>query len=235
MQVAAVLTPAALARSQICVSNLREDAATACLAGQWHRVHRTRHQIPIMASQENFPEFDVHKTKAGGYTNLRESRDRFEISVDGLNTEAFEGEPLIEAINRCGRELAQVCYHPQLGPIETCDTCMVEINGDSGARLRHQGRARYAGSDQLRRRKAAQTRGLRPHSRQPSSVLHGLRQQQRQLHGAQHHRVAEGRAPDRFPSSPRAYAVDESIRFTATIPTSASCVDGAWKRARTCR
>ena len=82
-----------------------------------------------MASQENFPEFDVHKTKAGGYTNLRESRDRFEISVDGLNTEAFEGEPLIEAINRSGRELAQVCYHHQLGPIQTCDTCMVEING----------------------------------------------------------------------------------------------------------
>ena len=67
--------------------------------------------------------------KGGGYTNLRESRDRFEISVDGLNTEAFEGEPLIEAINRSGRELAQVCYHHQLGPIQTCDTCMVEVDG----------------------------------------------------------------------------------------------------------
>lgn len=26
--------------------------------------------------------------------------------------------------------MPQVCYHPQLGPIQTCDTCMVEIDGE---------------------------------------------------------------------------------------------------------
>ena len=26
-------------------------------------------------------------------------------------------------------QLSQVCYHPQLGPIQTCDTCIVEVNG----------------------------------------------------------------------------------------------------------
>ncbi len=82
-----------------------------------------------MAPQESFPEFDVHKTKAGGFAATPEKRRRFEISIDGRKVEAFEDEPLIEAINRSGRKLAQVCYHPQLGPIETCDTCMVEING----------------------------------------------------------------------------------------------------------
>ncbi|MGA8730578.1 MAG: 2Fe-2S iron-sulfur cluster-binding protein, partial [Terracidiphilus sp.] len=25
--------------------------------------------------------------------------------------------------------MPQVCYHPQLGPIQTCDTCMVEVDG----------------------------------------------------------------------------------------------------------
>ena len=25
--------------------------------------------------------------------------------------------------------MPQVCYHPQLGPIQTCDTCLVEVNG----------------------------------------------------------------------------------------------------------
>ena len=29
-------------------------------------------------------------------------------------------------------KLPQVCYHPQLGPIQTCDTCMVEVDGKLG-------------------------------------------------------------------------------------------------------
>ena len=35
------------------------------------------------------------------------------------------GERLIDIINRSGNMIPQVCYHPQLGPIQTCDTCMV--------------------------------------------------------------------------------------------------------------
>jgi len=46
------------------------------------------------------------------------------------STRAIEpGERLIDAINRSGIDLPQVCYHPQLGPIQTCDTCMVEVDG----------------------------------------------------------------------------------------------------------
>src|ERR1041384_12541 len=51
------------------------------------------------------------------------------ISINGTNHEAVEGERLIDAINRTGQQLPQVCYHPQLGPIQTCDTCMVEVDG----------------------------------------------------------------------------------------------------------
>jgi formate dehydrogenase major subunit len=51
------------------------------------------------------------------------------VTIDGLTVEAKEGERLIELINHADGNLAQVCYHPQLGPIETCDTCMVEVNG----------------------------------------------------------------------------------------------------------
>jgi formate dehydrogenase major subunit len=32
-------------------------------------------------------------------------------------------------MNRSGIEVPQVCYHHHLGPIQTCDTCMVEIDG----------------------------------------------------------------------------------------------------------
>jgi len=51
------------------------------------------------------------------------------ITIDGCVVEAQPGERLIEAINRAGIQLPQVCYHPQLGPIQTCDTCMVEVDG----------------------------------------------------------------------------------------------------------
>jgi formate dehydrogenase major subunit len=51
------------------------------------------------------------------------------VTIDGVVHETRDGERLIDVINRSGAALAQVCYHPQLGPIQTCDTCMVEING----------------------------------------------------------------------------------------------------------
>ena len=51
------------------------------------------------------------------------------VTIDGVAHEASSGERLIDVINRAGINIAQVCYHPQLGPIQTCDTCMVEING----------------------------------------------------------------------------------------------------------
>jgi formate dehydrogenase major subunit len=51
------------------------------------------------------------------------------VMIDGSIHEARGDERLIDLINRTGTELAQVCYHPQLGPIQTCDTCLVETNG----------------------------------------------------------------------------------------------------------
>jgi len=36
---------------------------------------------------------------------------------------------LIDALNRTATKVPQVCYHPQLGPIGTCDTCMVDVDG----------------------------------------------------------------------------------------------------------
>jgi len=51
------------------------------------------------------------------------------IVIDGAVQEADLDEFLIDVINRVGAEVPHVCYHPQLGPIQTCDTCMVELNG----------------------------------------------------------------------------------------------------------
>ena len=52
------------------------------------------------------------------------------VTVDDSVLEGRADERLIDIINRSGSKLPQVCYHPQLGPIQTCDTCIVEINGE---------------------------------------------------------------------------------------------------------
>jgi formate dehydrogenase major subunit len=58
-----------------------------------------------------------------------------ELLIDGVRVAAEVGEPLIDAINRAagsvagGRSVPQVCYLPPMGAIGSCDTCMVEANG----------------------------------------------------------------------------------------------------------
>src|SRR3984885_4192084 len=54
---------------------------------------------------------------------------RVDISVDGRTVTATEGELLVEAILR-EKEIPHICYHsPLMGPIQTCDTCLVEVGG----------------------------------------------------------------------------------------------------------
>jgi formate dehydrogenase major subunit len=52
------------------------------------------------------------------------------LTLDGRVIEAKESELLIDLLIRRGAKVPSVCYHHQLGPIQTCDTCLVEINGD---------------------------------------------------------------------------------------------------------
>jgi formate dehydrogenase major subunit len=51
------------------------------------------------------------------------------VLIDGTVREAKSDELLIDVINRSGAPLPQVCYHAQVGPVQTCDTCLVEIDG----------------------------------------------------------------------------------------------------------
>ena len=56
------------------------------------------------------------------------------ITIDGAEVPAHSGALLIEVINLHReavkqRPLPQVCYVPQIGPIESCDTCIVQVDG----------------------------------------------------------------------------------------------------------
>ena len=58
---------------------------------------------------------------------------RIPVTVDGSLAEAREGRPLLEALTdttQSAERFPDVCYHPALGPIQTCDTCMVEVDGE---------------------------------------------------------------------------------------------------------
>src|SRR3989475_6668783 len=51
------------------------------------------------------------------------------VTVDREIHEAAPHERLIDLFNRSGVRVPHVCYHPRLGPIQTCDTCLVEVGG----------------------------------------------------------------------------------------------------------
>jgi formate dehydrogenase major subunit len=58
-----------------------------------------------------------------------------ELMIDGKPVPIRSGELLIDVLNlyattRNRKPVPQVCYLPQMGPIETCDTCMVKVNGE---------------------------------------------------------------------------------------------------------
>src|SRR5579863_2055461 len=61
-----------------------------------------------------------------GVNFWREGTAMMTLTIDGMTLQAEAGERLIDVVNRAGSKIPQVCYHPQLGPIQTCDTCMVE-------------------------------------------------------------------------------------------------------------
>ena len=54
------------------------------------------------------------------------------LILDAQEVETKADELLIDLLLRKEFKIPCVCYHHQLGPIQTCDTCMVEVNGQLG-------------------------------------------------------------------------------------------------------
>ncbi|MGH9597985.1 MAG: molybdopterin-dependent oxidoreductase, partial [Edaphobacter sp.] len=58
-----------------------------------------------------------------------------QLTIDGLEVPGHAGELLIDLLNRrtavhAQKAVPQVCYMQQMGPIQSCDTCMVKVNGE---------------------------------------------------------------------------------------------------------
>jgi formate dehydrogenase major subunit len=58
-----------------------------------------------------------------------------QLTIDGLQVPGHAGELLIDLLNSrtavgAQKAVPQVCYVPQMGPIQSCDTCIVKVNGE---------------------------------------------------------------------------------------------------------
>jgi formate dehydrogenase major subunit len=52
-----------------------------------------------------------------------------QFTLDGNTVEAKPGGRLSDILLGGNYKVPHICYHNQLGPIQTCDTCMVEVDG----------------------------------------------------------------------------------------------------------
>ena len=157
------------------------------------------------------------------------------LILDAQEVETKADELLIDLLLRQEFKIPCVCYHHQLGPIQTCDTCMVEVNGQLGARVRHEGCRRHAGADEVRpgRRRAAGS--VRPDAqattcftaRSATTTTAIARSTTRRRCWRWSTRRSRSRR-SRTRSTPR-------IPFIATIPTSAFFAAAASRPARTSR
>lgn len=52
-----------------------------------------------------------------------------ELTINGKRYASEPNSTILEIINRNGIEHPQICYVPEVDPIRTCDTCIVEVDG----------------------------------------------------------------------------------------------------------
>ncbi|MFC3884481.1 formate dehydrogenase subunit alpha [Bacillus songklensis] len=56
--------------------------------------------------------------------------DLFSFRINDKECKAVPGQSILEAAKAHDCYIPDICYHPQLGAIQTCDTCLVEVDGE---------------------------------------------------------------------------------------------------------
>ncbi|WP_078392343.1 formate dehydrogenase subunit alpha [Shouchella patagoniensis] len=55
--------------------------------------------------------------------------EHLEVTLNG-ERQTVSKDSVLNALTQGGIDVPSLCYHPSLGPIETCDTCIVKVNGE---------------------------------------------------------------------------------------------------------
>jgi len=63
---------------------------------------------------------------------MADQKEKINLTIDGIQVEAYEGEMVLEAARRAGIDIPTLCYHPAIGPIGSCRVCVVEIENGKG-------------------------------------------------------------------------------------------------------
>lgn len=58
------------------------------------------------------------------------NQDHIIVTINGKEYLADQNQNLLDLINTTEEFVPQICYNESLGPVQTCDTCMVEVNGE---------------------------------------------------------------------------------------------------------
>ncbi|MCK6257269.1 formate dehydrogenase subunit alpha [Fictibacillus sp. KIGAM418] len=56
--------------------------------------------------------------------------DSIHVKIDGIQKATQSDQTVLQLLSELDIDVPSVCYHPSLGPIETCDTCIVSVNGE---------------------------------------------------------------------------------------------------------
>ncbi|MCG1010545.1 formate dehydrogenase subunit alpha [Salinicoccus sp. ID82-1] len=57
-------------------------------------------------------------------------KDFFEFELNGSKQQAVSSSSVLDHLKDTALEPPNLCYHPDLGALETCDTCIVKVNGE---------------------------------------------------------------------------------------------------------
>ncbi|WP_249664443.1 2Fe-2S iron-sulfur cluster-binding protein, partial [Lysinibacillus sp. D4B1_S16] len=52
-----------------------------------------------------------------------------QLHINGVSYDVKEGATILDTINQHDIPHPQICHVPTVDPIETCDTCTIEVNG----------------------------------------------------------------------------------------------------------
>ncbi|MFY0758571.1 formate dehydrogenase subunit alpha [Metabacillus dongyingensis] len=56
--------------------------------------------------------------------------DRFSVKINGSEAKVNENQTALQILTGQKLEVPSVCFHPSLGAIKTCDTCIIKVNGE---------------------------------------------------------------------------------------------------------
>jgi formate dehydrogenase major subunit len=134
------------------------------------------------------------------------------IQVNGATVRGQADEVLIALIGRAGIDVPAVCYHPGLGPIQTCDTCWVMVDGQlvraCATPVRDGMQVETAGARARAARAEGMQRILRNHE------LYCTVCENNNGNCTVHNTTAMmGIAHQKYPFAPKPYAVDDSHPF----------------------